>query len=232
MYLARGVLNPVSRDVQRDLADPGNLHRTIMKVFPDHLGVDPRKMLNVLHRVDEDRLRREFVLFVQCAVRPDFSRLPSDYFASPTDDLDFALAGDFGNPRMRPVADEWLAVRAGLRFAFRLRANTTKKIDTKTGADGVRRHGRRVPVRGDEARMAWLARHAEAAGFAIDDGNVRITEVAAAGGRGVKSVTVAGAQFDGILVVRDADLFRAALESGIGPAKAYGFGLLSIAPVR
>jgi CRISPR system Cascade subunit CasE len=77
-------------------------------------------------------------------------------------------------------------------------------------------------------RLRWLSRRAEAAGFTIEDGQIRITEIATSGGRGGKSVTFGGALFEGILVVRDADLFPKALASGIGPAKAYGFGLLSI----
>ncbi|MBI2372789.1 MAG: type I-E CRISPR-associated protein Cas6/Cse3/CasE [Deltaproteobacteria bacterium] len=41
---------------------------------------------------------------------------------------------------------------------------------------------------------------------------------------------VRGVVFDGTLVVLDVDRFRTeALERGLGPAKAYGFGLMSIA---
>lgn len=38
--------------------------------------------------------------------------------------------------------------------------------------------------------------------------------------------------FDGVLEVTDANQFRHALVKGIGTGKAYGFGLLSIAPVK
>ena len=51
------------------------------------------------------------------------------------------------------------------------------------------------------------------------------------GGRGGKSVTVGGALFEGVLVVATSTVSFDALESGIGPAKAFGFGLLSIARV-
>lgn len=52
------------------------------------------------------------------------------------------------------------------------------------------------------------------------------------GRRGTGQLTFGAVLFEGRLRVTDADLFRAALASGIGPAKAYGFGLLSIAPAR
>ena len=230
MYLARGVLSPASRDVQRDLSDAAHLHRTVMKAFRDQVVQDPRKALGVLYRVDESHSRREIVLFVQSGERPDFSRLPPGYFASPADDLDLALAGDEGNPRVRTVREERAGIVTGDRLTFRLRANTTRKILTKSLPDGTKQNGKRVAVRGDEARLGWLRRHAEHAGFAVTD--VRVSEVGQRGARGAARLTHAGALFEGVLVVRDADLFRKALDSGIGPAKAYGFGLLSIARAR
>ena len=48
MYLSRLILNPRSRQVQKELADPYQLHRTIMAAFPDVLPPDER----VLFRVD------------------------------------------------------------------------------------------------------------------------------------------------------------------------------------
>jgi CRISPR-associated protein Cas6/Cse3/CasE subtype I-E len=37
-------------------------------------------------------------------------------------------------------------------------------------------------------------------------------------------------RFDGILQVTNAELFLQTLRAGIGPAKGFGFGLLSVAP--
>jgi len=39
------------------------------------------------------------------------------------------------------------------------------------------------------------------------------------------------AVLDGLLRIVDADAFRAAVIAGIGPGQAFGFGLLSFAPV-
>lgn len=228
MYLTRAFLDSTCRLVRADLRSPESLHKTVMRAFPDHVGPSPRSAHAVLHRLDQERGGR-LVLLVQSRTRPMTERWPAGYVAAIGSDLDLAFSSIGQNPAIRSVAAEHAAIQVGRRFAFRLRANTTRKIDTKTGPDGLKRHGRRVPVRGDEERMTWLTRHAEAAGFAVDGGNVRVTEIAAAVGREGKSVTVAGALFEGILVVTDADRFRVALEAGIGSAKAYGFGLLSIA---
>jgi CRISPR system Cascade subunit CasE len=227
VYLARGVLSLVSRDVLRDLADPAELHRTVMKAFPDDAGASPRQALGVLHRVDEDRRSGAHVLLVQSRVQPDFARLPAGYFVAPEDDLDLALAGDGQNPSVRSVAAEREAIADGDLFVFRLRANTTKKVATKSLPDGTKQNGRRVALLGDEARSAWLARHAAAGGFEL--GDVRVRELPLSAKRkGERQRRFAGAVFEGTLRVADAGLFRRALAEGIGPAKAFGFGLLSI----
>lgn len=44
-------------------------------------------------------------------------------------------------------------------------------------------------------------------------------------------VTIAKAQFDGAFEVVDAQLLRAAIVNGVGRAKAYGCGLLTLAPI-
>jgi CRISPR system Cascade subunit CasE len=44
-------------------------------------------------------------------------------------------------------------------------------------------------------------------------------------------LTFVSVLFEGRLRVTDPGKFRATLERGVGSAKAYGFGLLSIAPI-
>jgi CRISPR system Cascade subunit CasE len=231
MYLTRAFLDPKSRDVRADVRNPESLHKTVMRAFPDDAGPSPRGAHAVLHRLDEDRGDR-LVLLVQSRTKPMIERWPVGYVLDMGGDLDLAFSSVGENPAIRDLEAQLATLSSGRRFAFRLRANTTRKVDSKSGPDGARRHGRRVPVRGDEERLRWFARHAEAAGFATEDHEIRVTEVAARGGRGGKSVTVGGALFEGILVVRDVDRFVRALSSGIGPAKAYGFGLLSITKAR
>ena len=125
------------------------------------------------------------------------------------------------------------------KLHFRLVANPTKKLATLAKVDRRAkvpgRHGRRVPVPSDEASLrSWLERRAERAGFAV----VQLTSVQcgylyvnknAKNGDGQR---LRSALYDGLLTVTNAELFRRALESGVGPAKAFGCGLLSVRAVR
>lgn len=112
-------------------------------------------------------------------------------------------------------------IEAGERYRFRLTANPT-----------VHRNGKRWALAGSADQLAWLARQAERHGFAVTDamatGDAFLKGRPAVAGR--PDIGFGTATFDGHLEVRDTDTFRQALERGIGPAKAFGCGLLSIAP--
>lgn len=224
MHLARGFLNPVSREVIRDLSSPVEMHRSLLRAFPDDLGDGARSKVGLLYRVDMGRDGGAMVV-LQSKVRADFSRLPPAYFVDATDERFFSL-GWSSNPKQEPL--DLANIARGDKFLFRLRANVTKRIDTKTRADGTPSNGRRVPLRGDEARYAWLVRKAKTAGFSLVDARMQ-EERSESGRRGEMTLSFAGVRFDGILEVTDPPGFRSAVTDGIGPAKAYGFGLLSIA---
>lgn len=238
MWLSRLILDPRSRAVQRDLADCQQMHRTVLSAFPAVATATgaPRQELGVLYRLETERSGRLLVL-VQSRVEPDWSRLPRGYL------LD--TQGQPPNPACKPVGERYARLRLGMILAFRLRANPTRKIDTKSKA-GVRRHGRRVEARNEGAQLAWLQRKAAQAGFEVLSIQAR-PDVQAVQARpeskvtGFRSqpdaparhrLTFASVVFDGVLRIADADRFRFALEHGVGPGKSYGFGLLSLAPVR
>jgi CRISPR system Cascade subunit CasE len=237
VYLSRLILEPRSRLVQRDLADCQQLHRTILTAFPpvDSGTGGPRRQLRVLYRVEAAPHRERLEILVQSRTLPDWSRLPVGYLLS--------TGSNPQNPACKTVAEQYATLQAGQVLVFRLRANPTRKIETKSDLRG-RRHGRRVEVRGEAAQLAWLRRKTEAAGIEIVSvttrpdilalqarsvGKVTGQRVASESGRR-QPLTFAAVIFDGILRVVDPIRLRSALEDGIGPGKAYGFGLLSLAP--
>lgn len=242
MYLSRLILNPRSRAVWRDLADCQELHRTVMSAFPDSVdGPSGRVRFSVLHRVDADPRTGRPVLYVQSRIEPDWSRLPIGYLADPGPAEE--------NPACKSIDRALETLAAGMVLRFRLRANPTRKIDTKSGPDGERRHGRRVELRSEVDQIGWLERKGRDAGFTVESvrrvpdvpdvivtarskigftGGYRRRPVPGAGD-GRDRLTFASVVMEGHLRVTDADKFRQAVINGIGPAKAYGFGLLSIA---
>lgn len=227
MYLSRLILNPTDRRVRRDQANFYELHRTLMRGFPPELPADER----VLFRLDEDGGGRPLLL-VQSRTAPDWGGLPAGYLsaADPFEPLP--------NPAVKCVQ---LAFHPGQALRFRLRANPTVK---KSGGPG--RQGQRVALAGEEAHLAWLARKGEDGGFrplagvnvadlgrVFGGGRKRAggddTANAAAGSRPAVELHVV--QFDGLLAVTDPARFGQTLLAGIGSAKGFGCGLLSLARV-
>jgi CRISPR system Cascade subunit CasE len=207
----------------------GELHRSIMLAFGPAAG-DARAVHGVLWRLDLGA-DGGIVLLVQSRSRPAWG----------TSQGPNPLAGiqQSDDVAVKTIDGAWSALVVGDELVFRLRANATKRITRE--AEGEQRRTTRVPVRGEVERLRWLQRKGAQHGFElvavrgrpeVVDAQV-IEEPDAAGWRGARGghqrLTFASARFDGRLRITDAEAFRSALAQGVGPAKAYGFGLLSIA---
>ena len=104
MYLSRLILDPKSREVRRDLANCHEMHRTLLKGFPETPeGVsDPRNYFGVLFRVESDRRTGLPKVYVQSTFEPDWSKLPKNYLADMDD-----------NPVSKSVLHQYERLQAG-----------------------------------------------------------------------------------------------------------------------
>lgn len=228
MFLSRLLLNSNSREVRRDIHDCHQLHRTVMSAFPQ-TGEQARAQYQVLHRLEEDERSGRIALLVQSGVSPDWTRLPPGYL----------LPGP-GSLGCKEIGAHFEAILPGQVLRFRLLANTTKKV--KAGPEGIRPNGRRVMLSTEEEQIAWLQRRAAAGGFALIEvsaapGVLDVMTRAVGGGRvhgrhSAGKLSFGAVLFEGRLRVTDVERFRGTLREGIGSAKAYGFGLLSVAGAR
>lgn len=216
MYLSRLILNPSHRQVQRELADAYQRHRTIMSAFPEQLPEDER----VLHRLEVHPRTGAVTLLVQSRHAPNWRGLIEKprYLLEP--------------PQVKHFTPQF---SEGQLLRFRLQANPTIKLKRET-----RKHGNRVPLKREEEQLAWLARKGQIHGFQLPttpDGLplVRVARLGEQHGRIHRQdhhhrLTLYVVQFDGILRVTDPEQFGRAVIHGIGPAKSFGCGLLSLAP--
>ncbi len=214
MYLSRLQLNPTSRTLWRNVVDqPYRLHQLVMQGFPD--GVD-RESANVLHRLDQSHTG--LMLLVQSNIQPDWDSLNPDLLL-PTDPFD-----PLPNPTIQTLTD--LGLQNGRILTFRLRANPTiKKV--RRDDKGNRRNSNRVPLVREDKQLAWLKQKAKQSGFCLLDANIN-PEGKQADYR--KKLMIYTILVNGRLQITNATLFNQALKQGIGPAKAFGCGLLSLAP--
>lgn len=208
--------------------------------------------MNVLYRVEFSPRRYAPVLLVQSMTEPTWSRLPNSYVLGGTNENGAAI-------KVKMI-DEFLdSIETGQVLRFRLLADPTRKIKTTTRAQvdagTPKSNGCRVPLRDDETRLEWLSRKGKDHGFnllsvriskevpdvivrshGISEGKKILQAVLTKKGKkddgATTSLTFEGVLFDGYLRVTDKALLVNAIRSGIGPGKAYGFGLLSVAPCQ
>jgi CRISPR system Cascade subunit CasE len=217
MYLSRLQLNSNNRQVWRNIiANPYKVHQMVMRGFPGDI---KREKADVLHRLDI----RDWgaTLLVQSAFEPDWSTVNPDYLL-PADPFD-----PLSNPAIKQLD---LPLQAGQVLNFRLCANPTiKKV--RWDENGQRCNSNRVPLLREDQQIKWLQKRARAGGFTLL--RVAVTQAQQQKiwkGKGVKPITLYTVQFDGILRVDQPDILKEAVLAGIGPSKAFGCGLLSLAP--
>jgi CRISPR system Cascade subunit CasE len=168
------------------------------------------------------------VILVQSALKPDW------HYAF--HNAGYLLAAP---PQVKPFDPSFTV---GERLRFRLVANPTRRLSKRSpGADGqpVKNwankggKGMRVPVPADRL-SDWLARQAEKAGFSVEKKSASVSPsyVYVNKAREEKGVRLRSVRYDGTLTVTDPARFREGMRQGIGPAKAFGFGLLSVAACR
>ena len=131
------------------------------------------------------------------------------------------------------VREMTVFVEKGKTYRFCLEANPTRKICTKTGPDGKKRNGRRVPVQVENMK-SWLEDRCQKNnfGFVINSDETYVEPGYALMRKNPNGDVskLRTARFEGQLTVSDLEAFVRCATKGIGPAKSLGFGLLSVVP--
>lgn len=232
-HLSRIWLNPLRSGARRLLSHPQSMHAAVLGGLAEQPVTE-----RVLWRLEADSQHR-MGLLVLTQSRPSWDHLV-EQAGWPGANGAEALVKDYAPLLQRVVA--------GREFAFRLRANTVTSSRTPQAPSARQRQhlarerprGVRLPERTAAQQLDWFLRHltgwglsaAEEAGLPgvrlVGREQVMFSKTAADGGR--RRVTLQTATAEGLVQVVDPDVVRTALLSGCGPARAYGCGLLTLAP--
>ncbi|MCT2541565.1 type I-E CRISPR-associated protein Cas6/Cse3/CasE [Streptomyces atratus] len=238
MYLTRFRVNTGRSDARQLLGSPHRMHGAVNMSFPtppSREGSVPR----VLWRVDRNATS-ETILYIVSPTRPDLTGLVQQAGWPASDEPGWTTFA---------YEDFLAALHPGDTWGFRLTANPVHNIRHEYVKEGERT--KRAAHRTPRHQMEWLLKRQEQAGFEIvekpverrllpegdayelivrDQVPMRFRRPPARAGK--NDVQLTRVTFDGRLRITDTALFRRTLTHGLGKAKAYGCGLMTLAPVR
>lgn len=236
-YLSRIWLNPLRTRTQSFVRNRQALHAAIL----GGLSRQPvtERVLWRLETADRHRLS----LLVLSTSRPSWEHLIEQAGWPGSDDPQATVKA------YQPLLDQ---VTLGRQFAFRLHANTvgsTKKPVkpspaqqdrlAASGKDDKKPRGLRVPHRTAGYQLTWLHDRLERWGFRPLTGDHGPTAYLVARQRlsfdkrddeHTRHVTLETGTFEGLIEIIDPQSARRSLLDGVGPGKAYGLGLITLAP--
>jgi CRISPR system Cascade subunit CasE len=194
------------------LRDCYDWHQAVWKAFPNREG-ERREFLTRL-----DQRREGFRLLIVSPTqpaRPDW------------------CPPDAESWKTKPIPETYFTRS---RYVFQLCANPTKKVAGRPDGS-LTKNGRRVPLGKREELVEWIKRKGDQGGFTVDEATLRTFsrgreyfEKKDQNGKPITGLHSA-VEFEGALTVTDPAKFHETFTRGIGSAKAFGFGLLVIAPI-
>ncbi len=217
MYLTKIEIDSRRRESGRILSSPHRMHGAVNSCFPPSVDLG-----RVLWRVDV--LESGTALYILSEPEPDPTGL--------VERCGWPRAQAWQTREYSPVLD---AVRDGRRFAFRVRVNPVRSVrpQAEVPSGGHLPRGTRVGHVTAEQQLEWFVGRAAAWGFDVsgsEEPTCRIVERRNwSFDRRGNPVTVSTAVIEGELAVTETAVMLRSLQRGIGPAKAYGCGLLTLA---
>ncbi|MHC0429815.1 type I-E CRISPR-associated protein Cas6/Cse3/CasE [Streptomyces sp. O3] len=251
-YLSRIRINPLRTESRKLLANPRAMHGAVVGGVPD-LSDEQR----ILWRLDSDNPYRPHLLVLTPSV-PDWTQLVQDA-GWPNADGAHVLTRDY-TPLLHQIATgrEFafrLTANPVENTKEPLSLTPAQKTRLAEHEPGKKMRGFRMSHRTAAAQLTWFLKRTERWGFSVPAARtdppapgldasaapegehpreVRITarqRFSFAKKKNGPRVTFHGVTFEGRLTITDTKAFHASLLNGLGPSKAYGCGLLTLAPL-
>lgn len=259
MYLTRMYLDPRRIGAQRLLASPQRLHAATMACFAEQPVPPPSDSERVLWRTDTDNPNRP-VLWIVSPAQPDPGRIGEDDMwketgvSRPETRPYEPLLNRLGTGQRYAFQ-----LTANPTYSIPSPKPDDDPMALLTDEPQKRPRGKRVPHTTASHQLDWLTKRSETAGFRILPSSACLSE---SGEQALQvqlkahgtakfskecdkdkncpvcsknrkhSVSIVRATYVGALEVTDPDALRQTLCQGLGRARAYGCGLLTLAPLH
>jgi len=208
MYLSRIALDVNRRETMRAIAQPSILHGAVENCFH---GERERKLWRL------DNLNDELYLLMLSGDIPDLIKIQDQ----------FGYKSDNDGWEVKNYSNLFNRLETGQNWRFRLCANPVRSI-----IEGDGKRGKIYPHISIKHQKNWLLKRAETHGFQLEYERFTITRSERIKFRknvdnSIK-ISLSIVDFEGVLKITDVLNFKQTLVNGIGRAKAYGCGLLTV----
>lgn len=208
MYLSKLSLDPKHAQVQSEVANRYELHRTLTAQFPGK----KRKDIGLLYRIElpDQYCFQPITLLIQTQIEPDWRNI-----------YDRGML--FKPPQVKVFTTNFSKSE---KFYFRLLGNPTAR---RKQHDGSRK---RVGLYDREDQQDWILRKAQYGGFkvlSLQLADLGLIESSKKKNNQTFQIKHLAVKYEGLLQIIDPEDFKKTFVKGIGSAKAFGFGLLSLA---
>jgi len=180
------------------------LHKSLWELFPNR----PDDARDFLFRVEQEKTGVGAAILMLSQKEP---------------------VADIGSVEIKAVRDYSLKLSEGQRFRFLLKANPVKTIKDEKGRKNTKGEIKkcRVPLIKEEEQQQWLNRHL---GDVVVLEELQLTPcIPLYFRKGRLAGKIVPVRFEGVLRVVDPLAFKKLIARGVGPAKALGCGMLSLA---
>ncbi|HKT01953.1 MAG TPA: type I-E CRISPR-associated protein Cas6/Cse3/CasE [Rugosimonospora sp.] len=221
MYLSRLQVNPARRHARALLRSPHRMHGAVLAGFARPMDSTTDRQ-RILWRLDQHN--HQTMLYIVSPDRPDLTHL--------VEQAGWPATETWLTRPYRPLLDR---LATDQQWAFRLTANPVRNGRLRENQPTTRRLGHVTVTQ----QTKWLLDRAKQHGFDVVTGpqclpNLLVhdrTTTSFDRANTQPPVTLRTATYDGVLEVTDPVALRHALTAGIGHAKAYGCGLMTLAPL-
>ncbi|MBT1171797.1 type I-E CRISPR-associated protein Cas6/Cse3/CasE [Bifidobacterium sp. MA2] len=230
MYISRVPLNVARVGAVQLIESPYRMHAAVEAAFPPDSVRDDDEG-RILWRLDSLDQGRGMWLYVVSPEPPDLTHV--------IEQAGWPMRMEWESKDYTPLLSR---IAVGQCWQFRLRANPVRRAREDKGrrpkADASAIVGKLQGHVTASQQAEWLIARASSHGFEViaDDTGAPSMVVKQRHrerfGRNGKTVTLSTAVFEGQLRVTDADEFRRTLCHGLGRAKGFGCGLMTVTPVR
>ncbi|MGI5948819.1 type I-E CRISPR-associated protein Cas6/Cse3/CasE [Peptoniphilus sp.] len=210
MYLTRVEIDFNNRKNAKELNHLGAYHNWVEESFPQE--VDKKIRTRKLWRIDT--LNNKEYLLIVSEDKPDLNKLER--------------YGVKGSAKTKDYGKFLETLEEGQKYKFRLVANTTvsKPVEGK--------RGRVVPIVDVTKQMDFLLARAEKNGFELNPSDFYVLDSSflPLKKHNEKTINLIKVTYQGELTIKNKEKFLSLLTKGIGRKKAYGFGMMTVIPIK